>query len=99
MAVISYVNSGGGSSSSGGMTTQGSANYGSGGSSGTDCSATYPAYKPGCNTNVEPADPRAQGSFKDFGQGILVTAGAGLADSADLAYMAFTPWCSLTDRG
>ncbi|MFE1291739.1 RHS repeat-associated core domain-containing protein [Streptomyces sp. NPDC058751] len=98
---INYMKSGGGSSSSGGMTSQGSANYGygSGGGGGTDCSATYPAYKPGCNTNVEPADPRAQGSFKDFGQGLLVGAGGVTADTADLAYMAAVPWCSWTDRG
>lgn len=67
VAYYNYVsNKSSGSNGSGGMSTMGSANYGGSGGTGTDCSATYPAYKPGCNTNVEPADPRAEGSFKDF---------------------------------
>ncbi|MDQ0950330.1 RHS repeat-associated protein [Streptomyces phaeochromogenes] len=72
VAYYNYVRSkSSGSNGSGGMSTMGSANYGSsGGGTGTDCSATYPAYKPGCNTNVEPKDPRAEGSFKDFMAGI-----------------------------
>ncbi|MEV0253895.1 RHS repeat-associated core domain-containing protein [Streptomyces sp. NPDC050732] len=93
--VIPIINSifggGGGGGGSGGMSTMGSANYGGGGSTygssgggGTDCGATYPAYKPGCHTNVEPADPRAQGSFKDFGKGAIRGGGNVLSDTLDL---------------
>ncbi|QYX79530.1 hypothetical protein K1J60_26135 [Streptomyces akebiae] len=71
VAVINYLRWRAASSAqSGGMSTMGSANYASSGGTGTDCSATYPAYKPGCNTNVEPEDPRAEGSFKDSLGGI-----------------------------
>ncbi|MET9294402.1 polymorphic toxin-type HINT domain-containing protein [Streptomyces sp. NPDC003077] len=61
-------------SSRSGMSAMGSGNYGNSGGGegggGSNCSSTYPAYKPGCNTNVEPANPKAQGSFGDFIAGI-----------------------------
>ncbi|WP_443068338.1 polymorphic toxin-type HINT domain-containing protein [Streptomyces sp. NBC_01358] len=99
---VALLSSGGGTSTtSGGMASTGSGNYTTSGSSGTgtDCSATYPAYKPGCNTNVEPEDPRAQGSFKDLAQGALNNVLGNAAGLADLAYMAAVPWCSLTSEG
>ncbi|RPK41475.1 tRNA3(Ser)-specific nuclease WapA precursor [Streptomyces sp. ADI92-24] len=106
LITVATVSGGGSSSTTSGATSPtGSGNYGSGGNggsggtggSGTDCSATYPAYKPGCN--VEPLEPRAQGSFKDFAQGALNSALGSTADLADLAYMAVTPWCSLSSEG
>jgi RHS repeat-associated protein len=76
-----------------GMSTMGSANYGgSGGGTGTDCSATYPAYKPGCNTNVEPEDPRAEGSFKDA----VASFGRNLLSGAE-ALSEFSPGCWFED--
>ncbi|MEU2492153.1 RHS repeat-associated core domain-containing protein [Streptomyces sp. NPDC007883] len=65
---------------------------GSSGSTGTDCSATYPAYKPGCHTNVEPENPKAQGSFSDFLGGVghnLAAAGEALTN--------LSPWCWIED--
>ncbi|WP_405568893.1 polymorphic toxin type 30 domain-containing protein [Streptomyces phaeochromogenes] len=93
IAILNYVRwRASQSSNSGGMSTMGSANYGSSGGTGTDCSATYPAYKPGCNTNVEPEDPRAEGSFKDGLAGI----GHNLVSGAE-AMSNFSPWCWIED--
>ncbi|MFF3381153.1 polymorphic toxin-type HINT domain-containing protein [Streptomyces sp. NPDC002680] len=96
VAYYNYVsNKSSGSSSSGGMSTMGTGSYGSGSSStGTDCSATYPAYKPGCNTNVEPEDPRAEGSFKDSAAGFGHNLLAGWEALAEL-----TPSCWFQDCG
>ncbi|GAB7105116.1 RHS repeat-associated core domain-containing protein [Streptomyces phaeofaciens JCM 4814] len=78
-------------SSRSGSGPWGSGNYGSSGG-GVDCSATYPAYKPGCNTNVEPENPKEQGSFTDFLGGIghnLVAGGEALTHAS--------PWCWIED--
>ncbi|OQR63106.1 hypothetical protein B6E66_15835 [Streptomyces maremycinicus] len=53
------------SSSRDGITPWGSGSYSSG-TTGSSCGSGYPAYKPECSTNVEPEDPRAQGSFTDL---------------------------------
>lgn len=76
-------------SSRSGISPWGTGNSGGGGS---DCSATYPAYKPGCNTNVEPANPKAQGSFSDFLGGV----GHNLAASGE-AMTKLSPWCWIED--
>ncbi|GHE54185.1 polymorphic toxin-type HINT domain-containing protein [Streptomyces capitiformicae] len=70
-----------GSSSSGGMSTGGSANYASSGSSS--------CMPPRICGNVEPADPRSVGSWKDVAGGI----GDFFAESADVAEFATEPWC------
>jgi len=75
-------------SSRSGSVATGSGNYGNGSSGGTDCSATYPAYKPGCNTNVEPENPKEQGSFGDLLGGV----GHNLAEMGD-ALTNLSPWC------
>ncbi|MGW1142842.1 RHS repeat-associated core domain-containing protein, partial [Streptomyces zhihengii] len=76
-------------SSRSGIEPWGSGNYGSG---GTSCSSTYPAYKPGCNTNVEPENPKAQGSFKDFLGGIGHSIVAGFEGMSN-----FSPVCWIED--
>ncbi|MEU3955384.1 polymorphic toxin-type HINT domain-containing protein [Streptomyces achromogenes] len=111
--VTAYINRTSGSSGrgGGGMSTMGSGNYGgsdylSGNSSngggglggGSACGSGYPAMRPECMSN-EPADPRAQGSFKDFLLGGAVSVAEGVFGTADVAYMAVVPWCQWTDRG
>jgi RHS repeat-associated protein len=80
------------SSSRSGLSPHGSGNYGGGTGGGTNCSATYPAYKPQCNTNVEPENPKEQGSFSDFAGGVghnLVSAGEWFSN--------FSPVCWFED--
>lgn len=63
VAYNNYVsNRSSGSGGSGGMSTMGSANYASS-SGGSDCPLVQRNY--GICDNKEPADPRAEGSFKD----------------------------------
>ncbi|MBT2441830.1 hypothetical protein J7E93_17275 [Streptomyces sp. ISL-36] len=81
-----------GSASSGsGSSPYGTGNYGSGGT-GTNCGATYPAYKPGCYTNTEPEDKRALGSNKDFLGGF----GHNLAATGEFMTN-FSPVCWIED--
>ncbi|WP_407109568.1 RHS repeat-associated core domain-containing protein [Streptomyces sp. DSM 116494] len=84
-ALLSRPTGGGGGGGGGGMSPMGSGNYGDGdgGLGGSACGSGYPVYKPGCMSN-EPADPRPQGSFKDFGLGILNGLAGGAADAIDI---------------
>ncbi|MEV7325314.1 RHS repeat-associated core domain-containing protein [Streptomyces sp. NPDC093970] len=92
VAIVFGGGGGGGSSNGGGSVAPwGSSNYGSNSGGGTNCGSTYPAYKPGCYS-PEPEDPRAQGSFKDFGLGALVGAGRAVAGTLDLG-VKLTPSC------
>ncbi|MEW2116045.1 polymorphic toxin-type HINT domain-containing protein [Streptomyces sp. NPDC005474] len=71
----------GGSGGSGAMSTGGSANYASSGSSS--------CMPPRICGNVEPADPRSSGSWKDVAGGI----GDFFAESADVTEFTTEPWC------
>ncbi|MGW1278876.1 RHS repeat-associated core domain-containing protein [Streptomyces tsukubensis] len=74
-------------SSRSGLSVMGSGNYGGGSSSGTDCGATYPAYKPGCNT--EPGDPEPLGESRDT----LGGAGDFAVGALDVIEFITEPWC------
>ncbi|MEU0204784.1 polymorphic toxin-type HINT domain-containing protein [Streptomyces canus] len=93
VAVVNYVSSkSSGSYGSGGMSTMGSANYASSSGGGSSCPLVQRNY--GLCDNKEPADPRAEGSFKDF----LAGAGHNLLSGWE-AMAELTPSCWFQDCG
>nr|WP_239149472.1 polymorphic toxin-type HINT domain-containing protein [Streptomyces sp. SID12501] len=93
VAYISYVsNKSSGSNGSGGMSTMGSANYASSSGGGSDCPLVQQNY--GLCNNKEPADPRAEGSFKDAAAGFGHNLLSGWEAMAEL-----TPSCWFQDCG
>ncbi|MFF6979569.1 polymorphic toxin-type HINT domain-containing protein [Streptomyces sp. NPDC008343] len=95
VAYFNYLNSKSStSSSSGGMSTMGSANYASSSSGGGDGLGGCPLVQRNyglCN-NKEPADPRAEGSVKDF----LAGAGHNLLSGLE-AMSELSPGCWFED--
>ncbi|MFD2691347.1 polymorphic toxin-type HINT domain-containing protein [Streptomyces phyllanthi] len=85
IAYLNYVSSrSSGSNGSGGMSTMGSANYASSsGGGGSDCPLVQRNY--GLCDNKEPADPRAEGSVKDFLAGAGHNLIAGVEAMSELA--------------
>ncbi|GAB2873290.1 RHS repeat-associated core domain-containing protein [Streptomyces deserti] len=91
VAVSSYISAkSSGSYGSNGLSTMGSANYASSGGGGGGCPLVQRNY--GLCDNKEPADPRAEGSFKDF----LAGAGHNLLSGIE-ALSEFSPGCWFED--
>ncbi|MFG2552990.1 polymorphic toxin-type HINT domain-containing protein [Streptomyces sp. NPDC048581] len=97
IAYINYIKSRSSTSSgngSGGMSTMGSANHVSASSGGGADSCPLVQRNYGLCNNTEPADPRAEGSFKDFAAG----AGHNLISGLE-ALIELSPGCWFEDCG